>query len=330
MSAAPQKASPGAEQIPVVVSAIVPVNDLVTRFEFTRPDGSAFPPFSGGAHTVVEMRDGDRIRRNPYSLMSDPADLTTLAISVRRDDQGRGGSVFLHRQVAVGDEMTISVAVNLFALDLRARKHLFLAGGIGITPFLSMIAQLERTGGRWELHYAVRTPALGTYADELRARYPGRVHVYYDDQSQSIALADLLDGQPLGTNAYVCGPKGMIDWVHATASEAGWPDAQVHSEEFLAPQPGKPFEVRLCRSDKTITVGAEESLLEAIERAGRRCPVPVPRRGLRAMRNGCGDGRRRFRPPGSLAGCGSARGRHQDHALRQPVPRHAGAGQIAA
>ncbi|WP_299969261.1 PDR/VanB family oxidoreductase [uncultured Roseobacter sp.] len=272
MSAAPQKAKPGAEKIEVVVSAVVPLNDLVTRFEFQRRDGALFPPFSGGAHTVVTMQDGDRSRLNPYSLMSDPADLSTYAISVRRDDEGRGGSLFMHRNVAVGDEITITYPVNLFSLDLRARKHLFFAGGIGITPFMSMIAQLERMGGAWELHYACRTDSLGTYVDQLTYKHPNKVHVYYDDQNQLIDLEGLLDGQRLGTHAYVCGPKGMIDWVHATADAAGWPDAHVHSEEFLAPAPGVPFEVRLCKSDKTITVGEHESLLEAIERAGVEAP----------------------------------------------------------
>ncbi|MCH2078022.1 MAG: PDR/VanB family oxidoreductase [Rhodobacteraceae bacterium] len=272
MSAAPQKAKAGAEQINVKVSAVVPLNDLVTRFEFQRTDGQRLPTFSGGAHTVVTMNDDGRTRLNPYSLMSDPTDTSTYAISVRRDDQGRGGSLFMHTRVKVGDEMQITYPVNLFSLDLRAKKHVFFAGGIGITPFMSMIAQLERSNGNWELHYAVRTEALGTYVDELRYKFPNKVHVYYDDQSQSIPLEELLDGQPLGTNAYVCGPKGMIDWIHATAAAAGWPDAQVHSEEFTAPQPGKPFEVRLCKSDKTIQVGESESLLEALEREGVEAP----------------------------------------------------------
>ena len=92
MSAAPQKAKPGAEQIDVVVSAVVPLNELVTRFEFKRTDGKDLPTFSGGAHTVVQMQDDDRTRLNPYSLMSDPADTSTYAISVRRDDEGRGGA----------------------------------------------------------------------------------------------------------------------------------------------------------------------------------------------------------------------------------------------
>ena len=272
MSAAPQKAKPGAEQIDVVVSAVVPLNELVTRFEFTRRDGATVPPFSGGAHTVVHMQDGDRKRMNPYSLMSDPGDLSTYAISVRRDDEGRGGSLFMHQSVKEGDHMTITYPVNLFSLDLRAKKQVFLAGGIGITPFMAMIGQLEQSNGNWELHYACRSEALGTYVDQLTYKYPGKVHIYYDDQSQAINLEGLLAGQPLGTHAYVCGPKGMIDWVHATAAAAGWPDANVHSEEFLAPAPGVPFEVRLCKSDKTITVGEHESLLEAIERAGVEAP----------------------------------------------------------
>ena len=272
MSAAPQKAKAGAEKIAVTVSAVVPLNELVTRFEFTRADGQPFPPFSAGAHTVVEMRDEGRTRLNPYSLMSDPADTATYAISVRRDDQGRGGSLYMHRSVKVGDAMTISYPVNLFPLDLRGRKHVFLAGGIGITPFMAMIAHLERMGGAWELHYACRNKGLGSYVDELTYKHPNKVHVYFDDEGDAIALEDLLDGQPLGTHVYVCGPKGMIDWVHATASTHGWPDENVHSEEFLAPQPGKPFEVRLCKSDMTIQVGENESLLEAMERCGVDAP----------------------------------------------------------
>lgn len=272
MSAAPQKVKAGAEKMAVTVSAVVPLNDLVTRFEFTRADGQQFPPFSGGAHTVVTMQDGDRSRLNPYSLMSDPADLSTYAISVRRDDKGRGGSLFMHNNVAQGDAMTITYPVNLFSLDLRAKKHLFFAGGIGITPFLAMIGQLEQSNGNWELHYSVRSAALGSYVEMLQTKFPTKVNIYYDDQKKAIPLTDLLDGQPLGSHAYVCGPAGMIKWVHATASGVGWPDDHVHSEEFLAPEPGKEFEVRLCKSDITITVREDESLLEAIERAGVDAP----------------------------------------------------------
>jgi ferredoxin-NADP reductase len=262
----------GAEKIAVTVTDIVPLNALVTRFQFKRTDGGLLPTFSGGAHTVVEMQDGAITRLNPYSLMSDPMDQTAYTISVRRDDEGRGGSLFMHNNVKIGDEMTISYPVNLFSLDLRAKKHLFLAGGIGITPFLAQIKQLERFNGNWELHYACRTPALGSYVDDLTDHHPNETHIYYDDQNQAIDLVNLLDGQPLGTHVYVCGPKGMIDWVRKTAEAEGWPREGIHYEEFLAPQPGKPFEVKLAISNKTIQVGEQESLLEAMERSGVDAP----------------------------------------------------------
>jgi len=262
----------GAEKIDVTVTEIVPVNELVTRFKFERTDGGLLPTFSGGAHTVVEMKDGEITRLNPYSLMSDPMDQNAYTISVRRDDEGRGGSLFMHKNVAVGDKMVISYPVNLFSLDLRAKKHLFLAGGIGITPFLSQIKQCERLGGAWELHYTCRNEALGSYVDELTSKHPYEANVYYDDQKQAIALEGLLNGQPIGTHVYVCGPKGMISWVRATAEKLGWPLEAVHYEEFLAPQPGKPFEVKLSVSNKVIQVGEDESLLEAMERSGVDAP----------------------------------------------------------
>ena len=102
--------------------------------------------------------------------------------------RGAAGSRFMHEQVKVGDQMKITYPVNLFSLDLRARKHLFLAGGIGITPFMAMIQQLKRTGGSWELHYGVRSAALGSYAQDLQADDPHHVHVYCEDQDQHIAL----------------------------------------------------------------------------------------------------------------------------------------------
>ncbi len=264
--------SAGTRKIAVTVSDVVKVNELVTRFRFVPTDGAPLPTFSGGAHVVVEMQDGDVTRLNPYSLMSDPMDQSAYTISVRRDDEGRGGSLFMHTKVKPGDQMMISYPVNLFALDLRAKKHLMIAGGIGITPFLAQIKQLAAMNGNFELHYSCRSPALGSYADELTTAHPGRVHVYFDDQKQAIDLETLLDGQPLGTHIYVCGPKGMINWVRDKASALGWPREAVHYEEFLAPQSGKPFEVKLAVSNKVITVGEHQSLLEAMEAAGVDAP----------------------------------------------------------
>lgn len=262
----------GGAKLNVTVADVVKVNDLITRFRFVARDGGLLPAFSGGAHTVVEMDDHGTRRLNPYSLMSDPEDQSGYEISVRRDDAGRGGSLFMHRHVRPGMEMVLSHPVNLFPLDNRARKHLFLAGGIGITPFLAMAHQLTRFGGRFELHYATRNPALCAYGDSLKAAHGDRVHLYYDERGDQIPLADLLSRQPLGTHLYCCGPKGMLNWVRATAAACGWPEHAVHFEEFTAPGTGVPFQVELAASGKTITVGSTQSLLEAMEAAGVDAP----------------------------------------------------------
>ncbi|MDZ4134581.1 MAG: PDR/VanB family oxidoreductase [Paracoccaceae bacterium] len=264
--------SVGAPKIPVTVTEVAVVNALIKRFRFQRRDGAPMPAFSGGAHVVVEMDDHGQRRLNPYSLMGDPADTSSYAISVRRDEVGRGGSLYMHRHVRVGMEMLISPPVNLFPLDLRAKKHLMIAGGIGITPFMAQMAQLSAMGARPELHYAARSPALAAYMDDLRRRHGNAVHFYFDDDGQVIDLAALLALQPLGTHLYVCGPKGMIAWVRGAAFAAGWPGAAVHSEEFLAPPVGRIFEVTLATSRKTVTVGTHQSLLEAIEAAGVEAP----------------------------------------------------------
>lgn len=264
--------SVGAPKIPVVVAEVVEVNELIKRFRFVRRDGAAMPIFSGGSHVVVEMDDHGTRRMNPYSLMSHPGDTLGYEISVRRDEAGRGGSLFMHSHVRVGMEMVLSQPVNLFPLDARAKKHLMIAGGIGITPFVAQMAQLQAMGGRFELHYSVRSPVLGAYVSHLQEHYGPRVHVYYDELKQQIDLKTLLTSQPLGTHIYVCGPKGMIAWVHATAAAMGWPALAVHSEEFLAPPVGLAFEVELAASGKSFTVQPNQSLLEAIEAAGVEAP----------------------------------------------------------
>ena len=218
------------------------------------------------------MDDNGTRRLNPYSLMSDPADSAGYEISVRRDDAGRGGSLFMHTHVKPGLEMVLSHPMNLFPLDNRARKHLFFAGGIGITPFLAMMHQLSRFGGKFELHYAARNPALCAYGDSLKAAHGDRVNLYFDEMGQQMPLAEILARQPIGTHLYCCGPKGMLNWVRATAAASGLPEHAVHFEEFTAPGTGDRFEVELAASGKTISVGPTQSLLEAMEAAGVDAP----------------------------------------------------------
>lgn len=262
----------GGPRIQARVADVIPVNALIKTFRFEPVDGRPLPPFSGGSHIVVEMNDNGVRRLNPYSLMSDPSDSRGYSISVRRDDFGRGGSLYMHNHVAPGMEMTISYPVNLFPEDARARRHLLIAGGIGITPFMAHMAQMHRRNANFELHYAVQSRSMGQFGEMLRRSYDSRVHLYHDDEGPRIDIPALLRGQPLGTHVYVCGPKGMINAVHQMAAQAGWPRGAVHSEEFLAPPVGEPFSVHLAKSAITVDVAAAQSLLEAVEAAGVEAP----------------------------------------------------------
>lgn len=267
--AAPKAHAP---KLAVTVTEVIDITPMIKRFRFESAGDAPLPPFSGGAHVILEMQDGATLRRNPYSLMSPPSQTSSYTISVRRDDGGRGGSLFLHRAVRPGHRLAISPPVNLFPIDWRARRHLLIAGGIGITPFLAQMVQHEAAGSAFELHLSVRERAQGAYLDELEARYGSRVHIYCDDRNERIPLDRLLDAQPLGTHLYVCGPAGMMEWVLSAAQAAGWPDASLHSERFLAPASGTPYEVTLAVSAKTVRVSEHQSMLDAIEAAGVDAP----------------------------------------------------------
>lgn len=262
----------GPRQIKVRVADVTPVAKDINRLTLVPVDGGELPEFSSGAHTVVTMHAPDRTIRNPYSLMSSPFERSHYQISVLRVPKSRGGSHFIHDHVTAGSELDVTYPANLFPIDRRARRHLFIAGGIGITPFVAMTDQLSREGGQFELHYGMRSKDAGAYWRDLQKLYPGRVHAYFDDEKSFVPLARLLDGQPLGTHLYVCGPAGMIDWVIKSAKEAGWPDENVHHERFAAPPPGVPFTIELAKSKKTINVGPFQTALEAIEEAGIDAP----------------------------------------------------------
>jgi ferredoxin-NADP reductase len=261
-----------APRIAVTVTEVVEVTPLIKRFRFEAPDGAPLPRFAGGAHIIVEMKDGDLLRRNAYSLMSSPAETGHYTISVRRDASGRGGSRYLHDHIRPGMTLHVSHPVNLFPVEQQARKHLLIAGGIGITPFIAMMEQLHQEHQVFELHYAFRSREHAAYADDLAARHGSRIKVYHDDRGEAIALDRLLQHQPLGTHLYVCGPAAMIDWVLGSAKAAGWPEQSLHHERFMAPAVGKPYEVKLARSDVTVRVGSHQSMLEAIEAAGVDAP----------------------------------------------------------
>ncbi len=261
-----------ANEIRVRVDEVQEVANRIKRFRFVPVDVERLPSFSGGAHVTVLMDDGKRLIRNPYSLMSSPACCDAYEISVLGVEQSRGGSRYLHTQVSRGTELWITPPGNLFPVHQLARKHILVAGGIGITPFMAMTVQLSKLGHAFELHYAMRTDSSGAYGRVLQETYGDLVSVYRTDLGEHIPLEDLLENQPLGTHLYVCGPEGMIEAVLERGRLAGWPEENLHCERFLAPPGGEPFTVRLARSERAVRVGEHESILEAVEAAGVEPP----------------------------------------------------------
>jgi ferredoxin-NADP reductase len=264
--------NPTDPKIDVLVAEIVQVAPRIKRFRFERTDGQPFPAFSGGAHIVVEMNDAETTRRNAYSLMGRPGQAASYMISVLRHQSGRGGSIFMHDQVEEGETLRISYPVNLFPPTLQAAKHLLIAGGIGITPFLAMMEQLQSENRPFELHYAARSRRDAAYADDIASRFGPSVCLYLSENAERLDIGAALKHQPLGTHLYVCGPERLIIDVVARAAGEGWPKHNIHLERFLAPAVGVPYRVELARSGKTISVGATQSMLEAIESAGIEPP----------------------------------------------------------
>lgn len=258
------------EMIAARVTGVEQVTPLIKRFTLVRQDGESLPSFSGGSHIIVQMKDVDgRQHSNAYSLMSDPQATASYQIGVRLEEQSKGGSAFMHEQVEVGSELMISTPNNLFAIDGSARKHVLIAGGIGITPFLAQLHELHGQGADYELHYAFRSPEHGAFQDELAAGpHAAHTRVYIDSQEQRLDLVALLGGLESDAHVYVCGPRPLIDAVVATAKQQGLADRRVHWEQFAAaPATGGAFTVILAKSGQELLVEEGMSILQAIEKA---------------------------------------------------------------
>lgn len=256
----------------VIVKDVEQVTEVVKHFTMVQENGEPLPRFSGGSHVVVSMNINGRIHRNPYSLMGSTANTDSYHISVRRQENSRGGSVFMHEQVKPGTKLQITYPVNLFAISKMGRRHILIAGGIGITPFMSQISDLNRLGYDYELHYAYRSPEHAAFCEQLEAMCGDRVHFYVDSEGSRLDLKELMGNQPLGTHVYTCGPEPMVKAVHLTGKTLGWPENHVHSEEFTAPPMGDVFTVELSQSGMQVTVPGDMSMLEAMEEAGAEPP----------------------------------------------------------
>ncbi|MGU7784192.1 PDR/VanB family oxidoreductase [Burkholderia sp. PU8-34] len=275
----------------VTLTRKLPAATDICEFELVSADGAALPPFTAGAH--IDVHVGGFVRQ--YSLCNSPSEAGVYRIGVLREPASRGGSRAMHA-CEPGATLDVSAPRNHFPLDPGAAHSVLLAGGIGITPLLSMAAYLVETGQSFELHYCARERARAAFLDRLDTpALEARTRLWFDDDpaGRRIDFAQVLANPAPRTHLYVCGPGGFIDAALAAAAQAGWSAANVHREYFgatgvgaagkgaagsgasdPAPNDGdRAFQVSLAQSGCVVDVPAGTSIVEALRSSGIEVPV---------------------------------------------------------
>ena len=202
----------------------------INSYELTDPEGGELPPFTAGAHIDFHFRDGS-VRQ--YSLCNDPAERHRYVISILREEQGRGGSQALHERLHVQRLVSVGSPRNNFPLAGNAARTVLLAGGIGITPFMSMVHELRRTDREFVLHYCTRSPHHTAFTDVLAPLVDeGRAFIHHDGgiPANGLDIERVLERCEEGTHLYYCGPPGFM--AACRRASAHWPEGAVHWEYF--------------------------------------------------------------------------------------------------
>ncbi|WJD72328.1 PDR/VanB family oxidoreductase [Pseudomonas asiatica] len=243
----------------------------VVLIELRAVDGRSLPPFSAGSHLEI-LVPGNLPRH--YSLLNAPDEHDRYVIAVGLAPESRGGSRYLHQQLRLGDTLACSLPRNHFPLNERLDRYCLVAGGIGITPILAMLRWFQANGKDWRLVYSARNRQRAAFYETLCELDPVRVRMHFDDEAGGhLDTAQLLDTLRDGEHLYACGPAPMLD---ALQGAAGARAERVHIERFSAAPVSTAsdtgFTVHLQRSDRSLWVGPEQSILEALEAHGIQLP----------------------------------------------------------
>lgn len=255
--------------IEVYVQSIYQETPLVKRFILARMDGEVLPSFSSGSHITTYIYE---LERN-YSLTNHPDQRNSYEIAIRLNDRSTGGSIYWHQNVKEGDTLKISCPKNHFPLSFKAKHHVFYAAGIGITPFLSMMAELKERGVTFELHFTAKSKEMCAYYSHIKEKYSEHSHFYFSEVgSERLEVATLLEHR-IGTHVYFCGPESFISDFTEAALQFGYPRSTIHFERFTPPRSKemRPFIAHLTSGGK-LNVSKEQTLLEALIEAGMKVP----------------------------------------------------------
>lgn len=270
--------SGGAEKdgtaIRVRISQIRQEADDILSFEFVRPGEGELPAFSAGSHIHVDIGEG---LSRQYSLCNDPSETHRYVIAVLKEEESRGGSKAMH-ELKEGQEICISSPENHFELASRgASFHLLLAGGIGVTPMMAMIEELERRGASYLMHYCTRSPEKTAFFERLEPRIEQGTVVLHHDQGDSdngLDITATLAEYEVGTHLYACGPPGFMQAV--SSSVGAWPPHVVHREYFTGREmseeekawDAKPFKVSILGTGEVFDIPAGRSIAAVLREHG--------------------------------------------------------------
>ncbi len=255
---------------PVVLERREDMTADIARFELVRADGGELPPFEAGAHVDLVIAP-EYLRQ--YSLAGDPADRQRYVLGVQAEAHGRGGSKLAHRAFRAGRRVFISKPIQQFPLEESAAKAFLFAGGIGVTPLLTMAHRLHALGRAFELHYSVRRRGeAGFLADLEAAPWRARVALHVTDEGTRADFARLVPAWASGFHLYACGAARYMDGVFAAAQAQGWPEEALHKEYFSVPEPpdyvNHPFTLRLAKRGRTVAVPAGRSATDVLAELG--------------------------------------------------------------
>ncbi|WP_237154009.1 PDR/VanB family oxidoreductase [Oryzibacter oryziterrae] len=236
--------------------------------DLRNPDGSPVTPFTAGAHIELLMPSIGITRA--YSLANDPAETHRYVLGVVLEPKSRGGSRFLHRELRVGDTIDVQGPHNHFPLDDTNDHSVLIAGGIGVTPILTMAHRLKAMGKSFEFHFAVRDLSRAAFLDEVKAVCGDRLHLHIDAEvGRPLNIPGIVAKAPAHSHFYCCGPLPMLHAYEEATKDL--PDDNVHLEYFKAPPPavgGGAFEVEIASTGEVFTIPPEKTILEVLSDAG--------------------------------------------------------------
>lgn len=257
------------DELALKVQQIVQKSKYIRQYRLTASDGAILPAFEPGAHLPVEVTlpNGEKAERH-YSLLSSSHDNRFYDIAVQTEPDSKGGSAYMHQHLQVESRLKAKPPRNEFPLAPVGEHTILIAGGIGITPILSMLRHLVENKSSFEIHYTAKTQPDLAFAREVKSLAADKAHLYFSTGlgAQRLDLQVVMKTPQANTHIFVCGPVRMIEAVRELGDSNGWPEGQIHFESFgpVSSVNDKAIEITLKKSEQIVQVQPAQTILDAL------------------------------------------------------------------